>query len=161
MWRRPPLPFSERLALSCRRAAAERPKAQTQPTSPIAQSPASSKPAAAASPSPAPTSPASAASPSPARPPLARQTAHTASSRSPTRTHTSRPRAKALASHYSARDIQERRPVRSRFQSQPGQAREADSRPGPLLPTTQKEHWSTACSATPTTRDQAHSFYRR
>ncbi len=95
---------------------------------------AASKPAALALRSPAPPSPAFAVCPPLALPPLSRQTARRASSRSPTTTHISRPRAKARLSLHSARDIQERRLVQSRFQSQPGQAREADSRPGPFLP---------------------------
>ena len=110
----------------------------------------------AASQSPAPSSLASEVERPPALPPFGRQTAHTASSQNPTRTHISRPRAKAHAFHHSARDIQERRLVRSRFQSRPGQAREGDSRPGPF----EKEHRSKVHSATPTSRSQAHSFYR-
>jgi hypothetical protein len=119
-----------------------------------------SKPAAAMSPSLAPSTLASATGPPPLPPPRARRITRTASSPSPTTTHTSRPRSKAHASHHAVRGTQERRLVRSRFQSQPGQAREADSRPGPLSSTNQKEHWSKARSATPKTRDQAHSFYR-
>ena len=92
----------------------------------------------------------------PAQPLPSIQTARTASTRSPTKTHISRPRAQAHASLHAVRDTQERRLVRSRSRSQPGQAREADSRPGPF----QKEHWSKARLATPTTCDQAHSFYR-
>src|SRR5208282_5430590 len=88
---------------------------------------------ASASPSPAPPTPASAAWPSLAPPPSAMRTNHTTSTRSPTTTHISRPRSRARVYLHSARDIQERRLVRSRFQSQPGQAREADSRPGPLF----------------------------
>src|ERR1019366_2087864 len=90
------------------------PVAQTPPASPSPQQSASSKPAGAASRSPAPPSPVSAAWPRPARPPRERQTTRTASSQSPTTTHTSRPRAKAHSFHYSARDIQERRLLRSR-----------------------------------------------
>src|SRR5258708_27448070 len=68
--------------------------------------------------------------------------------------------AKAHSCHHSARDIQERRPVQSRFQSQPGQAKEADSRPDPLSQKNEKEHWSTSRSATPPPHSQAHPFYR-
>src|SRR5579859_6470806 len=110
-------------------------KINNQKFSAVSQQPsAASKPAALASPLPAPSSPVSAACPPPALPPLSKRTARTASSRNPTTTHISRPRAKARLSLHSARDIQERRLVQSRFQSQPGQAREADSRPGPFLP---------------------------
>ena len=88
---------------------------------------------------------------SPPKPkPAGTQTARTTSSRSPTRTHTSRPRAPTHALPHLVRDAQERRLVRSRSQSQPGRAREADSRPGPFPSQKREEHWSTARSATPT-----------
>src|SRR5882724_6846700 len=118
-------------------------------------------PAAAASQSPAPPNLASQDDSLPTSQPPAIQTARTAWTRNPTTTHTSRPRAKAHSYLHSARDTQERRLVQSRSQSQPGQAREADSRPGPFFPRNQKEHRSKARSATPTIRDQAHPFYRR
>ena len=146
MWRRPPRPSKQWRSRTPRSTNLTR------------RAPAASRLASSSSKSSAPPSLAFGAMPSPSRPPLSRQTARTVSSRTPTMTHTSRPRVKAHAFLHAVRETQERRPVRSRSRSQPGQAREADSRPGPFQP---QEHWSKARSATPTTRDQAHSFYRR
>ena len=79
------------------------------------------------------------------------------------RTH--RP-AQAHLSRHVIRDVEERRPVRSRFQSRYGRGREAGSRPGPChlqghriraLPSSSSE---VRHSATKKPSGQAHSFYR-
>src|SRR4029077_10468221 len=89
--------------------------------------------------------------------PSAKRTAHTAPTLTPTRTHIPPPPVPTHASLHAVRDTQERRPVRSRSQSRPGQAREADSRPGP---SSFEEHRSKVRSTKPTAHGQANSFYR-
>src|SRR6202034_2181326 len=99
----------------------------------ILRNPASavaSTPAASGSKSLPPTNPASAACRPPEPPLLQKRTTHRASTQNPTTTHTPRPRAPAHAYLHTARDIQERRLLRSRSSSRTGQAREVDSRLG-------------------------------
>ena len=72
-------------------------------------------------------------------------------------THIPRPHRSAHACLRTVRDTQERRLVRSRYRSRPGQSREAGSRPGPSY----EEHRSkTLHSARLKQRGRTPTFYR-